>query len=109
MTFSDEDQSWLDLPDAEPTEVTYKIVRHFQRGDNEVIRTGLTLSDARAHCNSPETSSSTTHNPALLRLTAERGPWFDGYDEEHPDMAERARVDARQREGIATLQRLLGG
>lgn len=46
---------------------TYKIIRFRQNGDNEVIRTGLTLEEAQAHCRDPET----------------RGDgWFDGYDKE---------------------------
>jgi hypothetical protein len=49
--------------------VTYKIVR-FYRDDNRrtrAIKTGLTLKEAQAHCQRPDT----------------RGDgWFDGYDEE---------------------------
>lgn len=48
---------------------TYKIVRFFQALDtpSKVIRTGLTLAEAQAHC----------------RLESTHGDgWFDGYEEE---------------------------
>lgn len=50
--------------------MTYKIVR-FYRDDKprEIIKTGLTLEEAQAHCNDPA-----THNEAE--------GWFDGYDKE---------------------------
>jgi hypothetical protein len=64
-------------------EKTYKIVRgYFNDYPKEVIRTGLTLLEARVHCKSPETSSKTCKLPENVRRTEERGPWFDGYDEE---------------------------
>lgn len=48
---------------------TYKIVRFKFHGDKETARTGLTLEEAKAHCNDPDT----------------RGDgWFDGYTEEKP-------------------------
>ena len=47
--------------------MTYKIVRFHMEGPEEVIETGLTLEEAQAHCNDPET----------------RGDdWFDGFREE---------------------------
>jgi len=46
---------------------TYKIVRFRFNGNNKVIRTGLTLEQARAHCEKPETSGN---------------GWFDGFDVE---------------------------
>ncbi len=46
---------------------TYSIVRYYERKENEVIETGLTLDEAQAHCNDP--------------LTSGEG-WFDGYTEE---------------------------
>lgn len=62
---------------------TYKIVRnYFKDWDSEVIRRGLTLKEAQAHCKDPETSSSTAKTPAALARTKFKGPWFDGYDEE---------------------------
>lgn len=58
----------LDVAD-EPhvEEKTYKIVRHRFNENNEVVRTGLTLEEAQAHCN-----DESTHGDG----------WFDGYAEE---------------------------
>ena len=46
---------------------TYKIIRFRFNGNNKVIRTGLTLEQAQAHCENPETSGN---------------GWFDGYNVE---------------------------
>ena len=65
-------------------EPTYKIVRFYQSDDwdSEVIQRGLTLDEAKEHCNDPQTSSSTcTTDEGLIRLMT-RGPWFDGWTEE---------------------------
>ena len=61
---------------------TYKIVRHYHRGGRRVIARGLTLEEAQAHCRNPDTSSKTATSPAARRVTARKGPWFDGYDKE---------------------------
>ncbi len=63
---------------------TYKIIRGFFSDDfdNEVIDTGLSLEEAREHCSDPETSSRSCTEPELVAMTEERGPWFDGYEEE---------------------------
>lgn len=63
-------------------DATYKIVRHYFKGDKRVIRTGLTLEEAQEHCSDPETSSSTCTSKEGRRRTEKRGPWFDGYSEE---------------------------
>lgn len=60
----------------------YKIVRHFFRGGKRTIESGLTLEQAQAHCDSPETSSGTCTTAAAKRRTAQRGPWFDGYTDD---------------------------
>jgi hypothetical protein len=61
----------------------YQIRRYFSDDyESEVIETGLTLAEAQAHCQDLETSSRTATSDAAVRLTAERGPWFDGYEEE---------------------------
>jgi hypothetical protein len=64
---------------------TYRIVR-FYRDDDELNRTvideGLTLDEAQAHCQDPETSSSTATDPKLLAHAEAHGPFFDGYEEE---------------------------
>lgn len=58
----------------------YKIRRHFKdlNRRNIVLRTGLTLAQAQAHCNDPETCSVT----ALRKnsYTKKVGDWFDGYE-----------------------------
>lgn len=62
---------------------SYKIVRHFETsGRRYVMRTGLTLAEAQAHCNDPETSSSTCTNAEGRRRTRRSGRWFDGYTRE---------------------------
>tara|TARA_R100000458_G_C8172465_1_gene172420 strand:+ start:184 stop:489 length:306 start_codon:yes stop_codon:yes gene_type:complete len=44
---------------------SYKIIRFFKDKPSKVIRTGLTLEQARNHCKDPKTSGD---------------DWFDGYD-----------------------------
>jgi hypothetical protein len=61
---------------------TYKIRRFYRDHPAETIKTGLTLEEAQQHCDDPETSSQTCSLPENVALTARRGPWFDGYDEE---------------------------
>lgn len=63
---------------------TYRIIRHFQNEDvrNKVVKRGLTLDEAQAHCHDPETSSSTATSSRGRSRTRELGPWFDGYEEE---------------------------
>ena len=46
---------------------TYRIIRFRFNGNNKVLRTGLTLEQAQAHCENPETSGN---------------GWFDGYNVE---------------------------
>ncbi len=60
----------------------YKIVRmYFGDTPNRTIKTGLTLEEAQAHCQNPETSSQTCKKPRNVRRTKIHGPWFDGYTE----------------------------
>ena len=69
---------------------TYKIVRfyfdsdYYGPGANPVCKewTGLNLAEAQAHCNHPETSSSTCTNPEKVEHTRIHGNWFDGYTDE---------------------------
>ena len=63
---------------------TYKIVRMFQSEDvsSRVIKRGLTLDEAQAHCRDPETSSRTATSAKARRYTKLYGQWFDGYEEE---------------------------
>lgn len=64
----------------------YKIVRMYQRDSSRhyqrTIHSGLTLAEAQAHCSDPESSSSTCTRADRKRITAARGPWFDGYSSE---------------------------
>jgi hypothetical protein len=48
-------------------EDTYKIVRFHKDKDQEIIETGLTLAEAKEHCNDPDT---------------EGDDWFDGFTKE---------------------------
>lgn len=63
---------------------TYKITRMYYSDDHDtqVIKRGLTLEEAQAWCNDPETSSSTATSPAAVARTERCGPWFDGYTNE---------------------------
>lgn len=55
---------------------TYSIIRFRFKGDKSVIKTGLSLEEAKEHCSDPESSSQTATDPE------EPGDWFDGYTEE---------------------------
>ena len=59
---------------------TYKIIRFRFEGNNQVIKRGLTLDEAQAHCQDPSTSGD---------------GWFDGYDEE--------RYNEKSRRGVNSL------
>ena len=59
----------------------YKIIRFYQNHPSKVIAIDLTLEEAKAYCNDPETSSSTATNPEALAHKQKYGPWFDGYEE----------------------------
>lgn len=63
----------------------YKIVRMFADHDRaprrRVVKTGLTLEQAQAHCQDPETSSKTCKGRAGRERTRMYGDWFDGYEE----------------------------
>jgi hypothetical protein len=63
---------------------TYTVVRFFANPelDEEVLTTGLSLDEARAHCRDPESSSRTCTGRSGRAITKVHGPWFDGYREE---------------------------
>lgn len=64
---------------------TYCIVRMYfdsAKFPKRVIKRGLTLEEAQAHCQDPETSSSTCREYKNVKRTKICGPWFDGYEEE---------------------------
>jgi hypothetical protein len=59
----------------------YKILRFYKcSGRRRVIKRGLSLEEAQAHCRNPQTSSRTAKG--LDAYTRRVGPWFDGYEEE---------------------------
>lgn len=75
----------IDTLEIEDYEVpTYEIVRFCQnlKQENEVIDTGLSLEEAKEHCQDPETSSSTCTSEEGLARTEEFGDWFEGFREE---------------------------
>lgn len=61
----------------------YEIRRFYQDPERpyDVIRNVATLEEAQAHCNDPETSSSTATSQWAQALTEKVGSWFDGYEE----------------------------
>lgn len=65
------------------SEDTYCIVRMYSpRPVRRTIKRGLTLEQAKAHCSSPETSSSTSTNAKVRREHEAGRRWFDGYSKE---------------------------
>jgi hypothetical protein len=63
---------------------TYKIVRFYQNSSipKDIVETGLTLEEAKEHCEDDETSSKTCTSAEGLRRTEEKGAWFDGFQKE---------------------------
>jgi hypothetical protein len=72
---------WTDPPSLEAVRC-YRIVRFYQQAQpsRRIIRRGLTLAEAQAHCCDPETSSNTCESSEGKARTARMGPWFDGYE-----------------------------
>lgn len=60
----------------------YNVVRfYFNRpGRRRIIRERVTLAEAQAHCQNPNTSSSTCTDRAGKARTRRIGRWFDGYE-----------------------------
>jgi hypothetical protein len=52
---------------------TYKIIRMFKNGNQRIIKRGLTLNEAQAHCRLESTHKKDSQGNVI---------WFDGYDEE---------------------------
>lgn len=88
---------------------TYRIVRFYQRDEHprEVVARGLTLEQAQAHCNDPETSSSTATGHHARERTERMGPWFDGYEDEDRDAAEEAESLRMQAAAYAEVLRMV--
>ena len=65
-------------------EVAYKIVRVYMNAgiNKRVMKRGLTLEQAQAHCKCEETSSSTCMRPVNVARTKRLGAWMDTYEEE---------------------------
>lgn len=61
---------------------TYSIWRLYMSHPRKLVKSGLTLEEAREHCSDPETSSKTCTEEENIQHTEQFGPWFDGYDEE---------------------------
>ena len=59
----------------------YEIVRFFKDGGWRVLRTNVTLDQAKTWCLSPESSHQTCTTPSKQRYTARVGVWFDGWRE----------------------------
>lgn len=60
---------------------TYKVIRNWFQGPGRVIKCGLTLEEAQAHCQRPDTRRVVT-KVWSDGSTFERVEWFDGYEEE---------------------------
>jgi len=59
----------------------YAIIRFYKSAaiSRRVIASGVTIRQAQAHCNDPETSSSTATSPSARARTKRVGEWFDGW------------------------------
>jgi len=64
--------------------MSYSIVRFYENAGirRRVIATGLTRDMAVAHCNNPDTSSTTCTTKVGRARTRKLGRWFDGFEEE---------------------------
>jgi len=60
--------------------MTYKIVRFYMLKGKRVIKRGLTLEEAQAHCKDPQSSSRTAKGRDAY--TRRVGAWFDGFERE---------------------------
>ncbi len=62
----------------------YNIVRWYSNAKirRRVIEYNLTLEQAQAHCDDPQTSASTCTSKAGIARTRNIGFWFDGYTEQ---------------------------
>lgn len=68
---------------------TFVVHRNYQRDDipKEVLKRGLTLEEARAHCEDPEAASKTAKSRVAVEATKHLGDWFDSFTQE-PGSAE---------------------
>jgi hypothetical protein len=69
--------------DPQDNDRKYKIVRMYKSGHpTKTIKKNVTLSQAQAHAQHPETSSSTAKSANAKKHTQRHGDWFDGYDKQ---------------------------
>lgn len=71
---------------------TYRIVRFYENPElnRRIIKGGLTLEQAKAWCNDPETSSMSARSPRgcagdedeIAAWHEDQKHWFDGFEEE---------------------------
>jgi hypothetical protein len=74
----------LAVEDVEEDEPTYSVWCYYQDDAHSktFIDGGLTLEEAKAICNDPDTSSRTTTTAEGKRRTRDRGAWFYGFTED---------------------------
>ena len=58
---------------------TYSIIRFYKEHDQKTIKTGLTLAEAKEHCQDDETSAATCELEENIEHTAKFGRWFDAF------------------------------
>jgi hypothetical protein len=59
----------------------YRIVRRYTgTGKMRILKSGVTLQEAQAHCNDPNNDSETATSAAARAITLRNGPWFDTYE-----------------------------
>lgn len=62
---------------------TYMIVRkYFENHDDEVIRRGLSLDEAKDHCADDDSSSESCYTTDAIDRTRKMGRWFDCFYKE---------------------------
>lgn len=76
---------------------TYRIVRVYKRGDRkrEVVRSGLTLSEAREWLRSKNSCSRTAVSSGAQYSTRKYGEWIDYYESEVDDNGKIIRFQTR--------------
>ena len=84
---------------------TYRIERFYQSDEHEteVIATGLSEADAKAHCKSPESSSKTASSAEARARTEQYGPWFEGFAEDSQLTYRTDRAEYRWHRGNETV------
>jgi hypothetical protein len=65
---------------AKTTATPTKSCASTKKGGSKTIKKGLTLGQARSHCDHKDTSSSTCTAKHAKAYTRRHGDWFDGYD-----------------------------